>query len=210
MAAVVDVSTEEETVVAESVETASGPVTVAECGQLDLAAVVEGPAAGAVVLGEIPVKMVVEPVEPNSQFRSVATVGVASQQGCSTRAEVEDDVTEPHQHVLGSVRPKMIQSCDDVISPVATAGVLSQHSACLERAQPWASDDVTDLPQEDDGCLAPSTADSDVMVEADVEPHLDFMQALIGNMARDLEIQEESMTEWGIHEDMFEDCPGFL
>ena len=68
------------------------------------------------------------------------------------------------------------------------------------------SDDVMDLPQVEVGC--PTPADCDVMAGAAAVPQdYDYMQAMIENMSRDILVQEESMTEWGIHEDMFDDCP---
>ena len=123
---------------------------------------------------EVPVKEMKEmEVVPKFQHRSAATVGVSPQQrDCSTRAAVENDVINSQRHVPGDVRPKI---------------------------QP--RDDVTDLPQVEVG--GPTPADGDVMVAAAVEhQELDFMHALIENMARDMGIQ-------GIHGGIFDDCPVF-
>ena len=73
------------------------------------------------------------------------------------------------------------------------------------------SGDVTDLPQDDAGC--PTPADSDIIVGAAAVPQdFDYMQAMIEEMARDMAIQENSMSVWGIPGNMFEeeDCLGFF
>ena len=94
-------------------------------------AVVKDPAAGTVEPVEVPVKVVVVPVEPNFQFQSAAPVAVSlpQQSVCPTQ---DDVITKSQQHVSGSVRTK--------------------HKMTQPR-------DVTDLPQEDASCFAPPTAD---------------------------------------------------